>query len=241
MSGRVITLGRPGPRVARARGSPTGHLHRNRLPWGRVNHSPDRTERQSRRERVAAAEKPITRITVALVVLGPLLGMGAGMVGAAEIYPSEYAVAVGVSVTLGIVGLALLVAAVCGLYIMGGAKVAPFGVVFVAGFGSLVLGLVDGGPVYRDVGILLLAVSGAVFYSVGFVSGHAPEHALSGWGNPGAIVGGALLAAVGRALDLWPMLLFGALAAGCGLGTVVTRWWYRPAARSPDKGARSGS
>ncbi|QVQ54450.1 hypothetical protein J4H86_12715 [Spiractinospora alimapuensis] len=204
-----------------------------------MSHSPGRAGRAIRRERVAAAQKPITTFCTVLVALGPVLGMAAGVAGALEVYPYECALAVSISVTLGMISLALLIGAVCGLYIMGGAKVAPFGVVFVAGFGGLVLGLSGGGPLYRDVGVLLLAVSGAVFYSVGFVSGHAPANAVDRWGHPGAIVGGALLAAVGHLLDLWPMLLFGAMAAGCGLGTVVTRWRSRSAPRPPDADPRS--
>lgn len=187
--------------------------------------SPTQQQRAERRRRLEPFEKTATRVAVALVIAGPVLGLGGGMLGAAEIYPSDYAAPVAIIVMCSLIGVALTIGAVGGLFIMGGAKAAPFGVVFVAGFGLLVAGLVLGDSPLRDLGVVLLALSGAVFYVVGFASGDAPESAVSRWGHPIAIAAGLAAAAVGHQLDLWWLLLLGAMAAGCGAGVVLARWW----------------
>jgi hypothetical protein len=182
-----------------------------------------------RRQRLARLEKKLTRIAVALVIAGPVLGMGAGALGAAEVYPYDYALPVAIAAMCAPIGIALLIGAAGGLYIMGGARVAPLGVVFVAGFAALVAGLA-GNDALRDLGVVLLAASGAVFYAVGVVSARAPEAVVASWGNVGSIAVGVLVAGVGRAVDAWSVMLFGAMAAGCGIGSVAGRWWVRRAA-----------
>ncbi|SDS08631.1 hypothetical protein [Microlunatus soli] len=191
-----------------------------------MQRSRTRQQRADRRRRLEPFEKNATRLAVALVIAGPVLGLGAGMLGAAEIYPFEYATVVAIIVMCSLIGLALMIGAVGGLFIMGGPKAAPFGVVFVAGFGLLVAGLVLGDAVLRDLGVVLLAISGAVFYLVGFGSGDATPSAVSRWGHPIAVAAGLVVAVVGHLVGAWWLLLLGAMAFGCGLGVVIARWWY---------------
>lgn len=178
-----------------------------------------------RRKRLAGWERTATRVGVWLVVAGPVLGVAAALLGALEVYPYEYAAGVALTAMLVPVGLALLVGAVCGLYVMAGPRVAPFGVVFVAGFAALVYGIVQADVLWRDIGVGLLAISGTVFYLAGVVSERAPIPMLNTWGRGGAMIGGAVLAVVGHRYDQWALLLFGAMALGCGAGSVLGRWW----------------
>lgn len=183
-----------------------------------------------RRERLARLETRLTRVGVALVIAAPVLGVVAGALGAAEVYPYEHALPVSLAAMGAPIAIALLVGAVGGLYLMGGPRVAPLGVVFVAGLAALVAGLALPSAPLRDLGVVLLAASGAVFYAVGVVSGRAPVAAVMAWGNAGAIAVGLLAAVAGRATDRWGVVLAGAMAAGCGTGSVVGRWWARRSA-----------
>lgn len=176
---------------------------------------------------MAEFEQPATRVAVGLVIAGPVLGIVAGMFGAAEVYPYDYALPVALGVMGGCIGVALLIGASGGLYVMAGPRAAPLGLVFVAGFAALVVGIATSDATLRDLGAVLLGASGAIFYAVGIVSGRAPGAAVATWGTAGSIVGGVVLAMVGRALGMWPVLLFGAMAAGCGIGGMAGRWWVR--------------
>lgn len=180
-----------------------------------------------RAQRLAGFEKSATRVGVGLVIAAPVLAIVAGVLGAAEIYPYEYAVPVSLAALLVPIGLALLLGAVGGLYIMGGAKVAPFGVVFVAGFAGLVYGLGKSDVLWRDIGVGLLALSGAGFYVAGVLSERIPPAVLNRWGNAGALVLGAAVAVVGHLTGFWPLLLFGAMAVGCAAGGLLGRWLVR--------------
>jgi hypothetical protein len=191
---------------------------------------PAEVERRQRRARLDKLEKNMTRIGVALVVAAPVLGMGAGALGAAEVYPYEYALPVALAAMGAPIGIALLIGASGGLYIMGGGRVAPLGVVFVAGFAALVVGIAGQDESFRDLGVVLLAGSGAVFHAVGVASGGAPEAVVASWGNVGSIAAGVVAAVTGRAVDAWAVMLFGAMAAGCGFGAIAGRWWVRRAA-----------
>lgn len=162
-----------------------------------------------------------------LVVAGFVLALLAIVLGSAEVYPYEYAEVVTLVAFLVPVGLALLLGAVGGLYIMGGPKVAPLGVVFVGGFAALVYGLVEDDVVWRDLGVGLLALSGAAFYVAGVISRRIPPAILNLWGNTGALVGGAALAVLGHVTDFWPLLLFGAMAFGCAAGGLLGRHLIR--------------
>lgn len=185
--------------------------------------TPDKAER---RQRLAGFEKKATRIAIGLIIAAVPLGLIAAMLGAAEVYPSEYATPVGIAATLAPIGLALLIGAVGGLYIMGGWKVAPFGVVFVAGFAGLVYGIGVDAALWRLVGAGLLGISGAAFYAVGTLSARVPIAMLNLWGNTGALVAGTLVAVLGYVTDIWGLLLFGVMAVGCAVGGLLGRWQY---------------
>jgi hypothetical protein len=124
------------------------------------------------------------------------------------------------------------------LYLMGGWKVAPFGVVFVAGFAALVYGIAESEALWRDIGVGLLAVTGAVFYAFGVISERVPPGVLHLWGHSGALVGGAVIAVIGHLIGYWGLLLFGAMAVGCAAGGLLGRWWVsRDAARYHGSGS----
>ncbi|WP_328993289.1 hypothetical protein OG394_03145 [Kribbella sp. NBC_01245] len=176
-------------------------------------------------ERLAHFEKSATRVAVGLVIAGPVLGIVAAALGAAEVYPYEYAMTVSIAAMVAPIGLALLLGACGGLYIMGGWKVAPFGVIFVAGFGALVYGIAVGDTRWRDIGVGLLALSGAVFYTIGAMSRRIPPTFRYLWGHTGALVGGAVVAVIGHLSGAWPVLLFGGMAVGCAAGGLLGRWW----------------
>jgi hypothetical protein len=172
-------------------------------------------------DRLDRLEKIATRWAVGLVIAGFVLALLAGVLGAAEVYPYEYTETVALIALLVPIGAALLIGAVGGLYMMGGRKIAPFGVVFVGGFAALTYGLVVADVLWRDIGVGLLAFSGAVFYLAGVLAARVPRAALNLWGNAGALLGGAALAAVGHLLGQWPLLLVGAMAFGCAVGGLV--------------------
>lgn len=178
-----------------------------------------------RTQRLARFEKSATRVGVGLVIAGPVLGIVAGVLGAAEIYPYEYATAVSLTAMCAPIGLALLIGACGGLYMMGGWKVAPFGVIFVAGFGALVYGIAEADARWRDIGVGLLALSGAVFYTFGVMSKRIPPTFLYLWGHSGALVAGAVIAVIGYLSGTWQLLLFGGMAVGCATGGLLGRWW----------------
>lgn len=193
---------------------------------------PKNAARTERMERLAGFEKTATRVAVGLVIAGPVLALIAGVLGAAEIYPYEYAMTVGLIVMLVPIGLALLIGAVGGLYIMGGLKIAPLGVIFVAGFAALVLGIATADVLWRDLGVGLLAFSGSVFYVFGVISDRTPPAALNRWANAGVFVVGAVIGVVGHIINSWPVLLFGAMAVGCSAGGLVGHWSVRRRSRA---------
>ena len=86
----------------------------------------------------------------------------------------------------------------------------------------------------RVMPLRMLAASGAVFYAVGVVSGWVPAAALARWGNAAAVAGGLVLAGIGRATGGWLVMLFGAMAAGCGLGAIAGRWWLERTGTTDD-------
>lgn len=178
-------------------------------------------------DRLDKLEKTATRWAVGLIIAGFVLALLAGVLGAAEVYPYEYTETVALVALLVPIGSALLIGAVGGLYIMGGWKIAPFGVVFVGGFAALTYGLVVADVVWRDIGVGLLALSGAGFYVAGVLSARVPPSVLNLWGNTGALVGGAALAVLGHVTDFWGLLLFGAMAFGCAVGGLLGRWLAR--------------
>ncbi|MFC4002652.1 hypothetical protein ACFS2C_04070 [Prauserella oleivorans] len=180
---------------------------------------------KKRGQRFAKLERTTTRVAVGLVIAGPVLGMAAGVLGALEVYPYEHTMTVALTSMLVPIGLALLVGAVVGLYVLGGAKLAPFGAVFVAGFAALVYGIVAGATTWFDVGVGLLTICGGVFYLAGVVSGRAPAAAHNTSGLGVAVVGGPVVAVAGQLLGQWGLLLFGAMAFGCGVGGVLGHWW----------------
>ncbi|GAB3743490.1 hypothetical protein [Microlunatus parietis] len=171
-----------------------------------------------RRQQLADFEKRATRIAVGLVIAGPVLGIAAIFIGSAEIFPYEYTVTVALTAMLAPIGLALLIGAVGGLYLIGGWRVAPFGLVFVAGFAALVYGIVVADPWWRQVGVGLLAVSGLVIFLAGTASAKTLP---SPWPVAAVTAAGGVIAIVGLVTDLWPVHLFGAMAAACPLGMLI--------------------
>ncbi|MFI7680714.1 hypothetical protein [Actinophytocola sp. NPDC049390] len=180
-----------------------------------------------RRAQLDRFEKTATRWAVGLIIAGVVLALVAIVLGSAEVFPYEYTTAVSLTAMLVPIGLALLIGAVGGLYVMGGPKVAPFGVVFVGGFAALVYGIAVTDLLWRDIGVGLLALSGAGLFVAGVVSKRLPPAVGALWVNGGALVGGAVLAVVGHVLGYWPLLLFGAMAFGCAAGGLLGRLLVR--------------
>lgn len=176
-----------------------------------------------RGDRLDRLEKKATKWAMWLIAVGVVLAFVAIVLGSAEVFPYEHTMPVALTALLAPIGAALLIGAVGGLYIMGGWKLAPVGVVFVAGFAALVYGLVDADVTWRDVGVGLLALSGAVFFLAGVTAERVPSTALNLWGNAGALAVGAALAVLGHVLDYWGLLLFGAMAFGCAAGGLLGR------------------
>lgn len=181
------------------------------------------SDKAQRKQDLAKFEKRATRIAVGLVIAGIVLPLVAGVLGSAEIFPYEHTLAVALIAMIVPIGSALLIGAMGGLYIMGGWKLTPFGIVFVAGFGALVYALMTANDRWLLVGVGLLAVSGAAFYAAGTASGRAPVSARKTWGSTGALVGGAVAAVVGYLTGYWWLLLIGAMAVGCGTGALIGR------------------
>ena len=178
-----------------------------------------------RRQSLAGFEKNATRIAVALVLAGPVLGVAAAGLGAAEVYPYDYAMTVALVAMLVPIGLALLLGACGGLYLMAGLRAAPLGIIFVAGYAGLVYGLVVGDNLWSYLGIGLLGISGGVFYAIGLATRESSPTVIMTWSHPLVLAGGAVVAGVGHLTGIWGLVLAGAMAVGCGLGGIVGHWW----------------
>lgn len=176
-----------------------------------------------RQQRVDRFEAIGTKVGVTLVVIAPIAMVVAIALGAAEVFPYEHTVPVALTAFCAPVGLAILLGAVGGMYVLGGWSYTPFGVLFTAGFAGLVLGLTLPHQLLRDGSVAALGVCGGVFYYLGARSGRAPASALAMWGNPTAMAGGVLAAAIGYRTGVWPALLFGVLAVSCGIGGLLGR------------------
>ncbi|TDO34366.1 hypothetical protein EV643_12760 [Kribbella sp. VKM Ac-2527] len=188
----------------------------------------------SARERyeLGGHHKLVSRLTIWLVVLAPVLSLGVGALGAAEVYPYKYAMTAGIIALVVPIGLSLLIGAVLGLYILGGWQLAPFGVVFVAGFAALVYGIAADPRPWIDLGVGLLAISGAVFYGTGVMAGMLPTAMLAFLGNGAALVAGAVIATIARLTGNVGWFLFGAMAVGCGAGGLLGLFLVRRRAGS---------
>ncbi|WP_206077812.1 hypothetical protein [Prauserella endophytica] len=190
-------------------------------------------------------EKTVTRICVGLVIAGPVLGIGAGALGAAEIYPSDYMLPVAMGVMLGLIGLGLLIAACAGLYLLGGWRATPFGVAFVGGFAVLAYGLAEADNAWRDVGVVLLMISCAAFWVAPALSPRSKarprKRAPVNPGRTTAVGGvfgvGAGIAIVGHVIDVWWLLLFGAMAVGTAAGAGIAMWLESRARERASQGA----
>lgn len=177
-------------------------------------------------------EKTLTRICVGLVIAGPTLGLAAGALGAAELYPSDHMLPVALTVMLSLIGTGLLIAACAGAYVLGGWKATPFGVALVAGVGVLAYGLVQADDAWRDVGVFLLAASCAGFWAAPAASPRkrttrrrsGPTVSRTPAGVGGVFGAGAVIAIAGHVVDVWWVLLFGALAVGTTAGVGIGLW-----------------
>jgi MFS family permease len=190
-------------------------------------------EREQRRADSKRFEKRVTGISLGLILGGPVLGVGVAALGAAEVYPSDDAMTVATSVTVVLVGLGFLVAACAGMYVMGGWRAAPFGAIFVAGFGGLIYGLVEADNAWRDVGVVLLMISCGSFWVVPALFSprvkakprkRRPATTQKSAGLGSAFVTGAVTAVVGHAIDVWWVLLFGAMSVGTVAGGGIVMW-----------------
>src|SRR5690606_149041 len=178
-------------------------------------------------------QKKLTWICLGIIFAGPVLGMPAAMLGAAEVYPSDYMMPVAMGVMLGLVGLGLMIAACAGLYVMAGWGATPFGAVFVAGAGVLLYGLAEGGNGWRDAGVALLAISCAAFWAAPSFSPRTkakaeararkrtPATSRKTAGVGGVLATGVVIALIGHVIDVWWLLLFGALAVGSAAGAGI--------------------
>lgn len=181
-------------------------------------------ERKHKRTQSAQFERRFTWISLALIFSGPVLGTGAAALGAAEVYPSDYLMTVGMTVMLIPIGLGFLVASCAGMYALGGLKAAPFGAILVAGLGVLAYGIAVADNFWRDAGVVLLAVSCASFWAVPAwfsprtKAKRRPATAPKSVGLISVLVIGAAIAAVGYVLDEWWVLLFGAMSVGTVVG-----------------------
>lgn len=182
------------------------------------------SDKAQRKQDLAKFEKRATRIAVGLVIAGFVLPLVAGVLGSAEIFPYEHTMTVALVALSVPIGSALLIGAMGGLYIMGGWKLTPFGVVFVAGFAALVYALTTANDSWLLISAGLLGISGAAFYAAGTASGRAPHSARKTWGSATSLAGGAVAALAGYLTGYWWLLLFGTMAAGCGTGILIGRW-----------------
>jgi hypothetical protein len=177
-------------------------------------------------------EKKWTRISMWLLAASPVLFIVAIALSGFGLYPYDYMMPVGLVAALTPVGLSLLVGACAGLYLLGGPKAAPFGAVFVAGFGVLGYGIAEADTVWRDVGVALLTISCASFFVAPAMSPRAkkkkrerrqPTTATQA-GLGGVFVTGVVLAIIGHLSDEWWQLLFGALTVGTVAGIGIAMW-----------------
>ncbi|MEU3273964.1 hypothetical protein ABZ639_24265 [Saccharomonospora sp. NPDC006951] len=197
------------------------------------------TERHGRQPAdTTTFEKKLTRICVGLVIAGPVLGIGAGALGAAEFYPSDYMMPVALGVMLGLIGLALLIAACAGLYVLGGWKATPFGFAFVGGFAALTYGLAELDRTWRDTGVVLLAISCAAFWVAPALSRRPKKTGKRAPSVPGGTAGvggffaaGAAIALTGYLTDVWWLMLFGGMTVGTAAGGGIAMWLEQRARR----------
>ncbi|MCH7231356.1 hypothetical protein L0U85_10925 [Glycomyces sp. L485] len=168
-----------------------------------------------------------TRVAVSTVIFGFVAMIVAVALGAAEVYPYEYAVAVSLVAFCVPVGLALLFGAVAGMYILGGWRLAPLGVVFTAGFAGLVLGVALPHTGLRDLSVAVFGVLGGLLCYLGSRSGRAPASKALRWSNIGMIVVGTPMAVFSYAADFWAGLLGGVMAASCGIGASLSGYGDR--------------
>ena len=190
---------------------------------------------ESIHEQRAAAErfeKKWTRISMWLLAASPVLLIVAIALSGFGLYPYDYMLPVGLVAALAPVGLSLLVGACAGLYLLGGPKAAPFGAVFVGGFGVLAYGIAEADTVWRDVGVALLTISCASFFVAPAMSPRAKKRTrerrqpttATQAGLGGVFVTGAVLAIIGHLSDEWGLLLFGALTVGTDAGIGIAMW-----------------
>lgn len=200
---------------------------------GKAERRQRHAEREQRRADSEKFNKRVTGISLGLILAGPVLGFGAAALGAAEVYPSEYLETIATSIMVALVGLGFLVAACAGMYVLGGWRAAPFGAIFVAGFGVLIYGLAEADEAWRDLGVVLLAISCASFWVVpALFSPHVqakprkrrPVTTPRSAGLGSAFVTGAVIAVVGHAVDVWWVFLFGALSVGTAAGGGIVMW-----------------
>ncbi|MCD0447319.1 hypothetical protein LO763_27255 [Glycomyces sp. A-F 0318] len=194
----------------------------------------ERERRRAERERRRAADerfqRRVTWASLGLVLAGPVLAIGAGALGAAEVYPYEYAMPVAMWIMGVFTGLGLLVASCAGMYLLGGPRAAPFGAVLVAGVGVLVYGLVRADDAWRDVGVVLLAIGCGSFWAVPALLSRPGAARRRGRrpagpaGIAGVVVVGAVLAVVGHMSDEWWVLLLGAASVGTAAGGGIAAW-----------------
>ncbi|MBK1783766.1 hypothetical protein [Prauserella cavernicola] len=173
-------------------------------------------------------EKRLTWITMGLLIASPVLGIAAAALGAAEIYPSEHMMLVGMTAFLAPIGLSLTVGACAGLYLLGGPRAAPFGVLLSGGIAVLAYGLAEQDYLWRDVGVVLLMISVASFWAAPALfrrPNPRRRDAPGGTAGVGGVLGlGAAIAVTGYLVDVWWVLLFGALAVGTAAGAGIAHW-----------------
>lgn len=190
---------------------------------------------ESAREQRAAAdrfEKKWTRISMWLLAASPVLFVVAIALSGFGLYPYDYMLPVGLVAALTPIGLSLLVGACAGLYLLGGPKAAPFGAVFVAGFGVLGYGIAEADTRWRDVGVVLLAISCASFFVAPAMSLRAkkrtkerrPSTTAKQASLGGVVAAGVVFAVIGHQSDEWWLLLFGALTVGSAAGIGIATW-----------------
>ncbi len=197
--------------------------------------APDKAQR---RQQLATFEKKATRAAVGLVIAGPVLAFVTILLGSAEIFPYEFTVPAALAAMLVPIGLALLIGAMGGLYLMGGWKLTPFGVLFVAGFAALVYGIVTADSLWLLAGAGLLGISTAAFFVAGSGSGRAPTSTRGTWGGVAALVVGVVATVAGFLIDSWWVLLVGAMIVGSAAGILIGHW-RAGRRRDPDAGLPS--
>jgi hypothetical protein len=194
----------------------------------------------ARREQWERIERIGTRVGVGLVIFGFVAMLATMFLGAAEVYPYEYTVAASLVAFCAPVGLAILLGATVGFYLVGGWPLVPIGVLFTVAFAGLVLGVVLPDTLMRDLSIAAFGLCGGAVYFAGIAGDVTPPSARQLWARPGSIILGVVVTVIGYGTNNWMFLLFGAMAAGCGiggvLGTLVSRRRRGTAARAGRRG-----